>query len=61
MKSLREFVKSEDGPAAVEYAVMLGLVLLACIGAISSIGAVTGGSADSSAAKITGHMNEAMK
>ena len=31
LKSVRQFVVSEDGPTAVEYAVMLALILVACI------------------------------
>jgi pilus assembly protein Flp/PilA len=36
---LAGFLKSEDGPTAVEYAVMLALILVVCIGAITTIGA----------------------
>ena len=32
------FVKSEDGPTAVEYAVMLALIVVVCIGAITTLG-----------------------
>ena len=32
------FVKAEDGPTAVEYAVMLALIIVVCIGAITSLG-----------------------
>ena len=32
------FLKSEDGPTAVEYAVMLSLIIVVCITAVSSIG-----------------------
>ena len=32
------FLRSEDGPTAVEYAVMLSLILVVCIGAITAIG-----------------------
>ena len=32
------FLKSEDGPTAVEYAVMLALIIVACIAAITSLG-----------------------
>jgi pilus assembly protein Flp/PilA len=32
------FLKSEDGPTAVEYAVMLALILVVCLGAITAIG-----------------------
>jgi pilus assembly protein Flp/PilA len=33
-----EFLKSEDGPTAVEYAVMLALIVVVCIGAITTLG-----------------------
>jgi pilus assembly protein Flp/PilA len=36
-----EFVIDEDGPAAVEYAVMLALIVAVCIGAVSSLGLKT--------------------
>jgi pilus assembly protein Flp/PilA len=36
--SLAEFVRREDGPTAVEYAVMLALIIVVCIAAISYIG-----------------------
>ncbi len=35
---LRRFCRSEDGPTAVEYAVMLALIVIVCLAAISSIG-----------------------
>ena len=35
---VRNFVVSEDGPTAVEYAVMLALILVACIGIVTSLG-----------------------
>jgi pilus assembly protein Flp/PilA len=31
-------LKSEDGPTAVEYAVMLSLIIVVCITAVTSIG-----------------------
>ena len=31
IKPIRHFMTSEDGPAAVEYAVMLSLILVACL------------------------------
>jgi len=37
-KSIVSFVKKEDGPTAVEYAVMLALIVVVCIAAISAIG-----------------------
>jgi len=33
-----EFVKREDGPTAVEYAVMLALIIVVCITAITTLG-----------------------
>jgi pilus assembly protein Flp/PilA len=32
------FMKREDGPTAVEYAVMLALIIVVCITAITAIG-----------------------
>jgi pilus assembly protein Flp/PilA len=32
------FLKNEDGPTAVEYAVMLALILVVCITAITTLG-----------------------
>jgi pilus assembly protein Flp/PilA len=42
-KNLVKFVKAEDGPTAVEYAVMLALIIVVCITAITQLG--TGASA----------------
>ena len=35
---LHGFLKAEDGPTAVEYAVMLALIIVVCIAAISALG-----------------------
>lgn len=35
---MRRFLKSEDGPTAVEYAVMLALIVIVCLTAINSLG-----------------------
>ena len=32
------FLKAEDGPTAVEYAVMLALIIVVCITAITTLG-----------------------
>ena len=32
------FMKAEDGPTAVEYAVMLALIIVVCITAITALG-----------------------
>ena len=33
-----DFLQREDGPTAVEYAVMLALIIVVCIGAITTLG-----------------------
>jgi len=37
-QALMNFLKREDGPTAVEYAVMLALIIVVCIAAISALG-----------------------
>ena len=36
--SVVNFLKKEDGPTAVEYAVMLALIIVVCIAAITTLG-----------------------
>ena len=36
--SVKRFLVSEDGPTAVEYAVMLALIVIVCLTAIRAIG-----------------------
>ena len=38
VKNMVEFLKKEDGPTAVEYAVMLALIIVVCIAAVTTIG-----------------------
>ncbi|HEV3005568.1 MAG TPA: Flp family type IVb pilin [Pirellulales bacterium] len=38
LRSLSRFIVSEDGPTAVEYAVMLALIVIVCLAAITSVG-----------------------
>ncbi len=35
---VQRFLTSEDGPTAVEYAVMLALILVACITVVTTLG-----------------------
>ncbi len=37
-RKFKEFVGSEAGPTATEYAIMLALIIVVCIGAISALG-----------------------
>lgn len=39
----KQFLKSEDGPTATEYAVMLALIVLVAIAAISGLGTTVDG------------------
>jgi pilus assembly protein Flp/PilA len=43
MNRMREFLISEDGPTATEYAVMLALIIVACIAAITALGSALKG------------------
>ena len=36
--SVKKFLVSEDGPTAVEYAVMMALIIVVCIGTITTVG-----------------------
>ena len=38
VQKMQRFLVSEDGPTAVEYAVMLALIVIVCLTAISAIG-----------------------
>jgi pilus assembly protein Flp/PilA len=35
---IRRFIRSEDGPTAVEYAVMLAMIVVVCLAAIRTLG-----------------------
>jgi pilus assembly protein Flp/PilA len=35
---VRRFLVSEDGPTAIEYAVMVALIIIVCLASISSLG-----------------------
>lgn len=43
VQSAVTFLKKEDGPTAVEYAVMLALILLALFAAVANLGSTTSG------------------
>ncbi len=38
LNSIKKFVVSEDGPTAVEYAVMLALIIVVCLAAVKAVG-----------------------
>jgi pilus assembly protein Flp/PilA len=51
---VRHFLVGEDGPTAVEYAVMLALLILVCIAAVRGFGANLSGSFSSSLSTLGG-------
>jgi pilus assembly protein Flp/PilA len=50
---LVKFLKSEDGPTAVEYAVMLALIIVVCIAAIITLGQNASGTFSFVATKVS--------
>ena len=48
------FLKSEDGPTAVEYAVMLALIIIVCLTAITAVGTQAAAQFNNIAAKVGG-------
>lgn len=35
---MKDFLRNEDGPTAVEYAVMMALIMVVCIAAVTTLG-----------------------
>jgi pilus assembly protein Flp/PilA len=54
MKLFKSLLRDEDGPTAVEYAVMLALIVAACLGAVHAMADATAQSFDTSAAELDG-------
>jgi len=54
MKLFKSLIWDEDGPTAVEYAVMLALIVAACLGAVLSMSNATAESFDTSANELAG-------
>jgi pilus assembly protein Flp/PilA len=54
LASLMRFVASEDGPTAVEYAVMLALIVVVCIAILQSLGTGISGTFSSVQSTVTG-------
>lgn len=52
MRTIINFLKRDDGPTAVEYAVMLALIVVVCLVSINSMAQRTGDSFDDSAAQL---------
>lgn len=50
---VQRFLVSEDGPTAVEYAVMLALIVIVCLTAIRSVGQQASGTFTNIATELT--------
>jgi pilus assembly protein Flp/PilA len=46
------FVKDEDGPTAVEYAVMLALIIVMCLTVITALGTAASNSFNNTATRV---------
>jgi len=57
MNTLLRFLRCEDGPTSVEYAVMLALIVGAVVGSVMTIGQSTANSYSHSSTSITSYMN----
>ena len=53
LKAIAEFLKDEDGPTAVEYAVMLAMITAVCIASVDSLAQATGDSFSTSSDAIS--------
>jgi pilus assembly protein Flp/PilA len=53
LEQVLRFLKDEDGPTAVEYAVMLALIIVVCIAAISTLGSNANGTFNFVATKVS--------
>lgn len=51
---VQRFLASEDGPTAVEYAVMLALIIVVCLTAIQAVGTNAASTFNSVAAQVGG-------
>jgi pilus assembly protein Flp/PilA len=57
MTPLWRFLQDESGPTAVEYAVMLALIIGTCVAAITTFGTEAGGSLHDTSTKLDTYMN----
>lgn len=57
MQLLLKLLREEDGPTAVEYAVMLAMIIGSCIAAITLVGGEAGGSWHDTSDQLDTYMN----
>ena len=55
--AILSFLREDDGPTAVEYAVMLALIVAVCVGSVGLLSTKVGESFDTSGAAITAAFN----
>ncbi|NND98861.1 MAG: Flp family type IVb pilin [Pirellulaceae bacterium] len=56
-KPILDFLREEDGPTAVEYAVLLALIVAVCVGSVQFLAVQTKASFDESGDAIAGAFN----
>lgn len=54
MRQAIEFLRNEDGPTSVEYAVMLALIVVVCVVSITNLGTKTSTTFSTVGAKMAG-------
>lgn len=52
MNAFGDFLSSEDGPTAVEYSVMLALIIAVCISTVTTIGTKANAKFQSAASRL---------
>ncbi len=57
MRKVLEFLRREDGPTAVEYAVMLAMIIIVCMAGVQALTAQTAASFNHSGEAIDAVMN----
>lgn len=54
INKIEKFMKSEDGPTAVEYAIMLALIVIVCLTAIQAVGTAANTAFQNISAQVSG-------
>ncbi len=54
IKLFKKLLRDEDGPTAVEYAVLLALIIAVCVAAVNTMAHSTANSFDTSAKELDG-------
>ena len=53
---VQKFMQAEDGPTAVEYAIMLALIVIVCIAAIQLVGQAANGAFENVAGEMSNRL-----